>query len=116
MFCHVRLPENLVLDNAAIASALGNLLYNAITAGAKVSGSNIEVNIYMVKNNLCMKVCNQTVLEHIDFTKTSASDMLRHGIGLRSVRNSVEKMDGEFSIGERDGIVTAFVTLYNVCP
>ena len=116
MFCNVKLPENLVLDNAAIASVLGNLLDNAITAGSKVSGSNIEVNIYMVKNNLCMKICNQTVSEQIDFTRTSASDRFWHGIGLRSVQSSVEKMDGEFSIGERDGIVTAFVTLYDVCP
>lgn len=116
MFCNIKLPENLVLDNAAIAYVLGNLLDNAITAGSKVSGSNIEVNIYMVKNNLCMKICNQTVSEHIDFMHTSSSDRFRHGIGLRSVQSSVEKMDGEFSIGERDGIVTAFVTLYNVCP
>lgn len=116
MFCNIKLPENLVLDNAAIASVLGNLLDNAITAGSKVSGSNIEVNIYMVKNNLCMKICNQTVSEQIDFTRTSASDRFWHGIGLRSVQSSVEKMDGEFSIGERDGIVTAFVTLYDVCP
>lgn len=100
----------------AIASVLGNLLDNAITAGAEVSGSNIEVNIYMVNNNLCIKICNQTVSEQIDFTQTSAPDRLRHGIGLRSVCNSVQKMDGEFSIGERDGVVTAFVTLYNVCP
>lgn len=116
MFCNVRLPENLVLDNAAIASVLGNLLDNAITAGAKVSGSNIEVNIYMVNNNLCIKICNQTVLKHIDFMQTSGADRLRHGIGLRSVRNSVEKMDGDFSIRAQDGVVTAFVTLYNVCP
>lgn len=116
MFCNVKLPEKLVLDNAAIASVLGNLLDNAITAGAEVSGSNIEVTIYMVKNNLCMKICNQTASEHIDFTHTSASDQLWHGIGLRSVKDSVEKMDGEFSIGERDGVVTAFVTIYNVCP
>lgn len=115
MFCNVKLPENLALDNAAIASVLGNLLDNAITAGAEVSGSNVEVNIYMVKNNLCMKICNQTVSEHIDFTHTSVSDRLRHGIGLRSVRSSVQKMDGEFSIREQDGVVTAFVTLYNVC-
>ena len=116
MFCNVKLPENLALDNAAIASVLGNLLDNAITAGAKVSGSNIEVNIYMIKNNLCIKICNQTVLEHIDFMHTSASDRLWHGIGLRSVQSSVEKMNGEFSIREEEGVVTAFVTLYNVCP
>lgn len=94
MFCNVNLPDNLVLDNASIASVLGNLLDNAITAGAEVSGSNVEVNIYMVKNNLCMKICNQTVSEHIDFTNTSASDRLLHGIGLKSVQNSVERMDG----------------------
>lgn len=103
MFCNVNLPENLVLDNA-------------ITAGTEVSGSIVEVNIYMVKNNLCMKIRNQTVSEYIDFTHTSASNKLRHGIGLKSVSNSVEKMDGEFSIGERDGVVTAFKTFYNVCP
>lgn len=116
MFCNVNLPEDLALDNAAIASVLGNLLDNAITAGVEVSGSNVEVNIYMVKNNLCMKICNQTAAEYIDFARTSASDQLWHGIGLKSVQSSVEKMDGEFSIGERDGVVTAFVTLYNVCP
>lgn len=116
MFCNVRLPENLALDNAAIASVLGNLLDNAITAGAEVSGSNIEVNIYMVNNNLCIKICNQTVLKHIDFMQTSKADRFWHGIGLRSVRNSVEKMDGDFSIREQDGVVTAFVTLYNICP
>ena len=116
MFCNVNLPENLVLDNAAIASVLGNLLDNAITAGTEVSGSIVEVNIYMVKNNLCMKICNQTVSEHIDFTHSSASDKLWHGIGLKSVSKSVEKMDGEFSIGERDGVVTAFITFYNICP
>ena len=116
MFCNVRLPKNLVLDNAAIASVLGNLLDNAITAGAKVRGSNIEVNIYMVNNNLCIKICNQTVLKQIDFMQTSGPDRMLHGIGLRSVRNSVEKMDGDFSIRAQDGVVTAFVTLYNVCP
>ncbi len=63
-----------------------------------------------------MKICNQTAAEHIDFARTAASDQLWHGIGLKSVQSSVEKMDGEFSIGERDGVVTAFVTLYNVCP
>ncbi len=115
MFCNVSLPEDLSLDQAALSTVLGNLLDNAIRAGAEIPGSNVEVNIYMVKNNLCIKICNQTVLRDIDFTQTSAADKHLHGVGLKSVRRNVEKMGGEFSINERDGAVTAFVTLYNVC-
>ena len=113
MFCNVNLPENLVLDHPALSSVLGNLLDNAIKAGREVRGSNIEVNIYMVKNNLCIKICNQTISELIDFEQT-AQDKHFHGIGLKSVRRSVEKMNGEFSISQEGRIVTAFVTLYNV--
>lgn len=116
MFCNVNLPENLVLDHAAVSAVLGNLLDNAIRAGGEVKGSNIEVDIYMVKNNLCIRICNQTASEQIDFTKSSAAAMQFHGIGLKSVRRSVEKMGGAFDISEQDGVITAFVTLYNVCP
>lgn len=113
LFCNISIPSELQLDNARISTILGNLIDNAIRAAAEIENATVEVTIHMVKNNLCIKICNPTKREHIDFAKSTKKTGL-HGVGLQSVKQCCMEIGGDFIIEEKNGMVTAFVTLFDV--
>ena len=60
-----------------------------------------------------IKICNPTKRAYIDFTKSTKKAGL-HGVGLQSVKQCCKEIGGDFVIEEKNGVVTACVTLFDV--
>lgn len=93
---NVSIPKKCMVQSTHFASILGNLLDNAIEACASETNPYIEVKIGQVREQLVMTITNKctTPLSLI----TSKKDKMLHGIGLYSVRQTVNNYDGEFVI------------------
>ena len=118
MRCYVFIPDQLSIDGADLCIILNNVLDNAIEAVRKLPEAqrNIEVSVSLVKGNLSIMIQNPYAGEiktdgdrHII---TSKSNSQNHGIGLISVRRTVEKYNGEFLISFESGIFEVKILLY----
>lgn len=97
---------------------LGNLLDNAFEAGKQCEGEKrkITLRIFMEKDG---KVCVVKLRNH--FTKkprrhktgfiTTKKEKELHGIGIKSVENTIEKYDGYLQCLVNDGIFTSILIL-----
>lgn len=113
MCCTVNLPAGLELDKGAMVSCLANLLDNAINAEKSQDEKTIEIVINYMKENLYIKVVNHSK-ETVDFDVSSQKDRSWHGIGLKSVKDQVEKLNGFFKIEQESDQVIAMIVFYNV--
>jgi sensor histidine kinase regulating citrate/malate metabolism len=84
-------------DEIDICVLLSNLLDNAIEASMNVKNPNIVISLYYEKNYLCVLVKNRienSVLKDNKELKTTKKGFDKHGIGLYSISEIVEKYDG----------------------
>ena len=82
-----------------MANILGNLIDNAIEAARVETESFVEITIKQEKSFLIINIKNKcTKLIEIEEIKTSKRDSEFHGIGLRSVRRTVKKYDGQMAM------------------
>lgn len=99
----VLLPEQLEIQPQVLCSLLFNLLDNAIEASAQTAVPDIYCDIHMVKGYLCVEVRNRidtSVLEKNPSLLTSKTDKTSHGIGIRLIRQIVQRCDGVLEIFE----------------
>ena len=97
-----------------ICVLLANLLDNAIEASAKVSSPQIILNIRNEKNYLCITVKNRiekSVLDKNQTLQTTKKNKSRHGLGIYSIFQIVEKYDGMKSYYEKNGYFIADIWL-----
>ena len=100
-----------------ICVLLANLLDNAIEASAKVSSPQIILNIRNEKNYLCITVKNRiekSVLDKNQTLQTTKKNKSRHGLGIYSIFQIVEKYDGMKSYYEKNGYFIADIWLKRV--
>lgn len=93
---------------------IANLLDNAIEASYNVDEPQISVTIKNNKNYLCITIKNRidtSVLDKNEQLKTTKSDKSRHGFGLYSIAQIVEKYDGMKSFYEKNGCFVADIWL-----
>lgn len=93
---------------------IANLLDNAIEASYNVEMPQIAVTIKNEKNYLCIIVKNRidsSVLDKNERLKTTKADKSKHGLGLYSISQIVEKYDGIKSYYEKNGYFIADVWL-----
>ena len=96
---NIELPLRNIVSNIDMANILGNLLDNAIEAEREEIEPYVEINIKQEKSFFIINIKNKcTKLTRIDEIKTSKSDSEFHGIGLRSVRRTVKKYDGQMAM------------------
>lgn len=114
MFCNIGLPSGLPLDEMAMVTILGNLLDNAIRAEVQSKERLIEVDISYMKENIYIKIVNHKQPEEIDFETSSKENQIWHGIGLRSVKQQVKKLNGDFKLIQQSDKVIAVVVIYEV--
>ncbi len=119
MTCDLRLPYTLSINTTDLAVILGNALDNAIKACKvlKPPKREIAIAICYEKPNLQIAIINP-------FTggiKTDAAGELmttkpegRHGIGLKSIRDAVEKYDGLMDIATENSRFTLKILLFNL--
>lgn len=113
VFCNVAIPKGLSVDENVIVSILGNLLDNAIRAEEACPEKNIELCINAMKGNLYIKVVNHKGEGKISFHTSDKKEARWHGIGLKSVRWQVDRLQGDFQMLQKEKQVAAIVVLYD---
>lgn len=118
MKCYVLIPEQIPFEGADLCIILGNLIDNAMEAVTSLPERQryMEVSVSQVKGNLSIMVKNpyegDIKRNGSGQIQTSKQDSLNHGIGLSSVKRSVDKYNGELLTEYRDGMFKATVLLY----
>ncbi len=111
---HITIPDSLVLSSYDMNILLGNIMQNAIDAAEKCDDKQISVTIKYDKQCIFIMVSNSFNgdIEHHDgeylSTKKNRKD---HGLGLKSVRNIVERYDGSIFFMEEEGLFTVKVVM-----
>ena len=115
--CLIDFSNGGFLEAVDICAIFGNLLDNAIEYYGSVDASSekyIEVRVNTVNEMLIIKVANY-VYSDIKVKKgrikTKKEDKFRHGIGLLSVKESVEKYDGHLKINVSETEYVANIVL-----
>lgn len=99
-----------------ICSLFGNLLDNAIEASQLVEAKDKRLITLSVqkKNQFIVIQCENFSDNHLDSSelpKTTKEDTLRHGYGLKSIRQVAEKYGGAMTLSENNGWFTVKVIL-----
>ncbi len=93
------------IEDIDLCSLIGNLLDNAIAAAEKCGGELrlIEVKISSVKSRFIVVVRNsipRSVLEENPKLKSTKSDAVNHGFGIKTIKYIAEKYNGKFDFYE----------------
>ena len=86
-----------------IVTLLSNLLDNAILAASKCESGYIDLKIFDVNSSYLEIDCTNNHVEqirkkHDRFLTTKNADKENHGLGIQSMRRTVEKLHGEMNI------------------
>ncbi len=114
----MEIPTHLPFDSADLCIILGNVLDNALEANIRVKIQNAFIKLYMRMdiNNLLIIVEN-SFDGHISKSKegrlqTLKADRLNHGLGLESVKKSVNKYHGYINTSYREYLFITEILLY----
>lgn len=107
------LPKHGTIRDLDLANILGNLLDNAIEASMEEQDPYIDVIIRQEKSFMLIKVTNKYCGELPGNMRSSKKNKIFHGIGIESVKSTVEKYHGEFSIKKQDNEVVVQILLLN---
>lgn len=110
----IKLNGELKMKRGDMGIILGNLLDNAIEAAEQTGDPYISVKIIQKKEQLMMEIknsCIEAVGEGWNSTKLEKEN---HGIGLRSVKHTVEQYDGRLLMKRERNMVIARVNLLGV--
>ena len=97
-----------------ICVLLANLLDNVIEASLNVDSPQITVSIRNEKNYLCILIRNRiesSVLEENGQLHTTKKDKSKHGLGVYSISQIVDKYDGMKNYYEKNGYFVADIWL-----
>lgn len=113
----ITLNQDLKIDLLDYCIIFSNILDNAIEACSKVEFNKyIEIKLLSKNNMLICKISNSidnNIKINKDF-KTTKSNSLDHGIGLKNIKNSINKYNGELSISYTDSLFEISFILFNV--
>jgi len=111
------IPKKLNIATFDLNIVLGNLLDNAIEATINgKSNRDIDISIKLEKGIVYIKTQNYTDKKpkmRNGVVVTSKKDKEHHGYGLKNVRNTVKKYDGDISLSYDDNVFESVVLLYN---
>ena len=114
---NMHIPSQLNIHSFDLVTILGNLLDNAIEAASKsTTERRIELTIELRKNILYINLINTFCGELIcinDRLVSTRIDKKNHGLGLKSVQNSLEKYNGAMNKYSEKNTFHVNVLLYN---
>lgn len=106
-------PEDLKLNAFDFNIILGNLIENAIEASEKVKNPKIVINIRYELNCIFIMIKNKYAgIINKKGEKIISSKDKNHGLGLESIKNIVEKYNGQEDISYNDKEFTVNIILY----
>jgi len=110
-------PKKFNFQPMDIVIIIGNLLDNAIEAASKLSeNKDIEISVEFNRNILYISVANYfdgNLISVGKELKTAHKDKKNHGLGLQSVKRSLEKYHCAMSINHTDKYFCVDLLLYN---
>lgn len=110
----LKIDEKNILDISAI---LGNLLDNAMEAVLRLKRDKerkIDIVIHYKEGKLIFHIQNTSNPVEVDFSKVfikSEKGKERYGIGISSMKERVERLNGYYDFGYADGKYTALILL-----
>lgn len=99
-----------------VAIILSNLLDNALEAAKQSKQKKVLLEMYEQKGMYYINLSNsiaESVLKKNPRLQTTKKEKRKHGIGLKSVRQLVRKMDGIFQIFEADKMFCSCISFPN---
>lgn len=108
---NAKIINEIQIDDIDLSVILGNLIDNAIEAIIKEKDEKyVHIQITQIKEMLVVKIINSYSGNEITYESTK-ENIRYHGIGLKSVKHTVDKYNGTFSISLKDKCVTMLITI-----
>ena len=111
----ISIPQQLRLRSFDLNVLLGNLLDNAIDASMQTEEKKLNITIKLDKGVLFLYICNscQRIADgRSGFLETTKEDKTNHGIGLKNVRQIVEKYHGDLAFQYENNFMETDVMMY----
>ena len=108
----VNIPSDIKIKSSDLCTILGNALDNGIEANETIKDldkRNIILNIKPYKDYLSIEISNPVSINPIDEEgnlETTKVDKENHGLGIKSIKSTVEKYNGILNYEYNDGIFT----------
>lgn len=112
----VRIKEEIKIRNEDMNILLGNLFDNAIEAAAKTKEKQMEFKLHTDKTALLFEIRNSyhhvIVKDLKNELITTKADKANHGLGMKAVKEIVEKYKGKIETKEETDFFTVKIFLY----
>lgn len=112
----INVPEKLNIRSFDLSVVLGNLLDNAIEAARSCENKFIKISAELDRNVLYINVSNSfdgNLKYEGRKLITTKEDKEKHGMGLKSVQQSLEKYNGAMEIHHKDKMFYVDILIYN---
>lgn len=109
----ILLGNNIKIESLDLCVLIGNLLDNAIEAAIKSEKKEIYFSLTEKNNYIILRIKNTTINQEVKIGKSTKSDPIHHGIGLKSINDIVEKYDGNMNFELKDGYFDIYLILKN---
>lgn len=111
---NINVPISIDINAHDLTAILGNLLDNAITACEKSKDKILDIKISSKMNNLVILINNSydgKIINKNGKIKTTKLYKDSHGLGLTSIKKTLEKYDGEMRIGYTNTIFSTSIII-----
>lgn len=109
----IHFPDETIMELVDLCVLLGNLLENAMEAAAGSSEKQVRISVREEFNCLYLKISNTFSEKNSDVkTFVSKKEAVRHGFGMRNIREIVKRYGGELLIYDEIGWFYMTVIIY----
>jgi sensor histidine kinase regulating citrate/malate metabolism len=110
--CKVLVSEEMNIDELQLCRIIANLLDNAIEGAQRCTSDDKYVYISIIQNNKKLRICVMNSSDEVDTDNlVTKKEGYGHGIGVNSVREVVNNLDGILSFKYENGIFTADIMI-----
>lgn len=110
--CKVIVSEEMNIDELQLCRIIANLLDNAIEGAQRCTSDDKYVYISIIQNNKKLRICVMNSSDEVDTENlVTKKEGYGHGIGVTSVREAVNNLDGILSFKYEKGIFTADIMI-----
>lgn len=113
----IQIPKEFNIKPFDISVILGNLLDNAVESVRNIDNKKIDMDMKMDKSVLFIKTSNHytgNIQKHNHYIKSTKQATGKHGLGLRSIENSIKKYNGIIDIDYNGNVFEVNVLMYNM--